>query len=337
MALISEEYQNKKLKDYNINIKTKYIVGREVLERNTDGSKNDDIKCGVILSKKYYKNNLLIHEEKDFDTRMEYTFMSKDMEQKENICPNCGATGKLENFIDGCPFCGTYYNIDYTDKELGNKYHYDRVLRNNTYRVITGIVDLVISMLLSLLFIKLTSRTFNIVDVSKVFIYGIILSLILYYFFYTIDAYIVLGPIKRYKDKINQRQINFWNRTRIDKKRFFNNLNYEIKKYYYTKDNIIDYDILDYLSFKEYKDKGNEYIEVTAEVRVISYNNNKIKSKYLKETYKMRKNTKGKLELEEGKNIIKCPNCGGSINANDSKCKFCSTEIKYLQEWILEK
>lgn len=337
MALISEEYQKKKLKDYNINIKTKYIVDREVLERNTDNSRNDDIKSGVILEKKYYKNNLLQLEEKDFDTRMEYTFMSKDIQQEENTCPNCGATGKLENFIDGCPFCGTYYNIDYTDKELGNKYHYDRILRNNTYRVITAVVDLVLSLLLSLLFIKLTSRTFNVIDVSKVFIYGIILSLILYYVFYTIDAYIVLGPIKRYKDEQNKRQIDFWNKTQVDKKKFFNNLNYEIKKYYYTKDNIIDYDILDYLSFKQYKEKNNEYIEVLAEVRIVTYKNNKIQSKYLKEIYKMRKNTAGKLDLEEGKNIIKCPNCGASINANDSKCKYCSTEIKYLQEWILEK
>jgi len=337
MALISEEYQNKKLKDYNINIKTKYIVDREVLERNTDNSKNDDIKCGVILEKKYYKNNLLIHEEKDFDTRMEYTFISKDMQQQENTCPNCGCTGKLENFIDGCPFCGTYYNIDYTDKELGNKYHYDRVLRNNTYRVITAIVDLIVSLLISLLFIKLTSRTFNIIDMSKVFIYGIVLSLILYYFFYTIDAYIILGPIKRYKDRINQRQIDFWNKSQVDKKKFFNNLNYEIKKYYYTKDNIVDYDILDYLSFKEYKQGNKVYILAEAEVRVITYKNNKIKAEYSKEIYRMRKNTDGKLELNEGKNIIKCPNCGASINANDTKCKFCSTEINYLQEWILEK
>ena len=82
----------------------------------------------------------------------------------------------------------------------------------------------------------MTSRTFNIYDISKILIYGIILSLILYYFFYILDAYIVLGPIRRYKDKQNKKQMEFWERTHIDKKTFFNNLNYEIRNNYYNND-----------------------------------------------------------------------------------------------------
>ena len=39
MALISDNYHSKKLKKYGLNIKTKYIVGNEVLERNTDNTK----------------------------------------------------------------------------------------------------------------------------------------------------------------------------------------------------------------------------------------------------------------------------------------------------------
>lgn len=337
MALISEEYQKKKLDSHNINIKTKYIVDREVLERNTDNSKNDDIKKGIRLEKKYYVNGLLKHEEKDFDTRIEYTFMSKEEEQKENSCPNCGATAKIENFLDGCPYCGTYYNIDYTDKELGNKYHYDRVLRNTSYRIITAVVDIVVSLIISFIFIKTTSRTFNSYDVSKIFIYGAILSLILYYLFYTVDAYIILGPIKRYKDRENEKQKIFWNTSQIDKKTFFNNLNYEIKKYYFTKENVIDFDILDYNSFNKYEKDNNIYVDTEMELRIISFESGKFKSKYIKDVFTMKKNQAGKLELKEGKNIIMCPNCGASIDATAGKCKFCNTEIKYLQDWILER
>lgn len=162
-------------------------------------------------------------------------------------------SSKLKEFVDGCPYCGTYYNIDYTDKDLGGKYHYDRVLRKKTYRVITAIIDLVISLILSFIFIKYTSRTFNSYDISKIFIYGTILSLILYYLFYIMDAYVILGPIKRFKDKQNKKQMEFWDRTKIDKKTFFNNLNYEVGKKYYLKEDIIDYDILDYLDFKEFR------------------------------------------------------------------------------------
>ncbi len=337
MPLISENSQKNKLKEYSINIKTKYIVGNKILERNTNDSVNDDITSGIRCEKEYYLGSNLVHKEKEFDSRIEYTFISKEMEDKEYKCPNCGMKSKTKDFVDGCPYCKTYYNIDYTDKDLGSKYHYDRVLRNNKYRIITGIVDLIISIIICFFFIKATSRSFNGVDIAKVFIYGLILSLILYYFFYILDAYIILGPIKRYKDRQNQKQIDFWNKTQIDKKSFFNNLNYEVRKYYYSNKNIIDFDIIDYEEFSSFNKKDNEYVKVLAEVRIVTYENGKITSKYSKEEYVFRKNKNGSIELNEGTNLIKCHNCGASIDVTKGKCSYCNSEIKYLQEWILEK
>lgn len=335
MPLISDNYQIKKLNKYKINIKTKYIVGNDLLERNTDNTKNDDIKNGIRCKKEYYLNNNLTHTEDLFDSRIEYTFISKDVENKDYTCPNCGMHSKLKDFIDGCPYCQTYYNIDYTNKDLGSKYHYDQVLRSNTYRVITGIVDIIISLILSYIFIKTTSRTFNGFDISKIFIYGLILSLILYYFFYIIDAYIVLTPIKNYKEKENQKQEEFWESTKIDKKKFYNNLNYELRKYYYSKDNIIDYDIIDYLSFNNFTKNNQEYIKITAEVRVVYYKNNKITSRIIKDTYLLKHHTDNIQSLKEGENIIKCHNCGASIDITQEECSYCHTKTKYLQEWTL--
>ena len=335
MPLISDNYQIKKLNKYKINIKTKYIVGNDLLERNTDNTKNDDIKNGIRCKKEYYLNNNLTHTEDLFDSRIEYTFISKDVENKDYTCPNCGMHSKLKDFIDGCPYCQTYYNIDYTNKDLGSKYHYDQVLRSNTYRVITGIVDIIISLILSYIFIKTTSRTFNGFDISKIFIYGLILSLILYYFFYIIDAYIVLSPIRNYKEKENQKQEEFWESTKIDKKKFYNNLNYELRKYYYSKDNIIDYDIIDYLSFNNFTKNNQEYIKITAEVRVVYYKNNKITSRIIKDTYLLKHHTDNIQSLKEGENIIKCHNCGASIDITQEECSYCHTKTKYLQEWTL--
>ena len=336
MPLISDNFHKKKLKDLGINIKTKYFVGNKIYERNTDDSINDDITSGIRCEKDYYIGKRLVHKETEFDSRIEYTFISKEMENKEYKCPNCGMQSKLKDFVDGCPYCRTYYNIDYTDKDLGSKYHYDRVLRNNSYRIITGVVDLIISTILCFFFIKSTSRTFNAVDISKIFIYGLILSMVLYYFFYILDAYIVLGPIKRYKDKQNQKQMDFWDRTKIDKKSFFNNLNYEVRKYYYSKNNIIDFDVLDYIEFNDFIKKNVQYIKVLAEVRIVYYDMGKITSKYTKEEYLFKKNPNEKLELKDGTNMIKCHNCGASIDATEGVCSYCHTEIKYLQEWILE-
>ena len=260
MAFISDSYHKKKLDKLNINIKTCYAVGNDILERNTDNSKNDDIKNGIRCEKLYYLNNDLVHTENEFDSRIEYTFISKDIENKDYTCPNCGVISKLKSFLDGCPYCRTYYNVDYTDKELGSKHHYDQVLRSNIYRIVTFFIDLIVSLFLSFIFIKVTSRTFNEYDIAKVFIYGFILTIVLYYAFYLADAYIVLSPIKRYKNRQNAKQREFWNKTKIDKKLFFNNLNYEVRKFYYSKEDVIDYDVIDYISFKEINKNNFDFI-----------------------------------------------------------------------------
>ena len=337
MALISETYQKEKLKRYGINIRTKYIVGNKILERNTNDTVNDNIERGIRCQKEYYIDNKLAHKEKLFDSRIEYTYIMDNNINEEYECPNCGMKSPLKDFIDGCPYCKTYYNMDYSEKDLGSKYHYDRVLKSNIYRVITLIVDIIISIIISFIFIKLTSRTFNNYDIIKIFIYGIILSLILYYFFYIADAYIILSPIKKFKDKENKKQIEFWKRTKINKKTFFNNLNYEIRKKYYSKENIIDYDILDYTNFKDYEVNGVLYVDVTEDLRIVTYENKKLKSKIITQTYTMQQNKNTLLNLGTKENIIRCANCGASIDVTKGKCEYCHSEIKYLQEWILEE
>ena len=68
--------------------------------------------------------------EKNFDTRMQYFYIQSEDNAKDYKCLNCGMVGKLNAFVNGCPYCYTIYNIDYEEKDLGSKYHYDRVLRN---------------------------------------------------------------------------------------------------------------------------------------------------------------------------------------------------------------
>lgn len=335
MALVTEHYHIKKLKRHGINIQTKYVVGNKILERNTNYSHNDDIKNGIVYEKNYYLNNNLIHTEKLFDSRIEYTYISKDLENKEHTCINCGMHSKQKDFIDGCPYCKTNYNIDYIDKDLGAKYHYDLVLKNNTYKKITLIIDIIISFILSFLYIKTTSRTFNYFDGIKIVIFGSVLSLILYYVFYLLDAYIILGPIKRYKEKQNQKQKEFWQRTKINQKQFFNNLNYEIRKLYYSQEDIIDYDIIDYIEYKDYQKDNKLYVDVTIEIRIISLQNNKIKKDLTKKIYTMYRHENSIHKLKEGTNLVKCYNCGSTIDINVGECTYCHSKTKYLQEWIL--
>ncbi len=337
MSFIVDEAHKKQLNKYKINIETTYISENKLLVRNTNNSKNDDIINGIRIKKDYYLKDKLVHTETKFDSRINYTFISKDLLEKNFKCVNCGMSSDLNTFIDGCPYCGTNYNLEYNQKDLGSKYHYDLVLKSNLYRIITGIVDLVISIFLAFLYIKNTSRTFNSYDISKVFIYGLILSLILYYVFYLLDAYVVLGPIRRYKEIGNKKQEEFWNSTKIDKTVFFNNLNYEIKKKYYNTENIIDYDILDYDKFTNYEKDSKLHVKVKVYLRVVYYINGKIKSKYIQDEFTLVRHSEKIEDINPGINMIRCTHCGSTLNVNDDVCAYCGNKIKYYQEWILEK
>lgn len=334
MSYIVEEKHKQQLDKYQINIETIYVANNQILKRNTNNSHNDTIIEGVRIKKNYYLKDNLVHMENKFDTRITYTYISSEDETFK--CVNCGMVSSIKTFLDGCPYCNTHYNIEYKDADLGSKYHYDLVLKSNLYKIITGIVDFLISLILCYFYIKYTSRTFNEYDISKVFIYGLILSLILYYFFYLLDAYIVLGPIKKYKTKINKKQEEFWKETKIDKKVFFNNLNYEIRNKYYSQKNIIDYDILDYDSYKNYYQDNLLHVTVLLYIRIVYLENGKIKSKYFKDRITLVRHEKGILDIKSGTNMIRCNHCGSSININDGKCKYCDTSIDAYQEWIMK-
>ena len=331
MGYISESKQKDKLKKLGINIKTKYICDGKVLERNSDDSYNDDIDSGIRIKKEYYKKNRLILKESSFDTRNEYTYISKELENKEYTCPNCGNHSIMKELLDGCPYCGTYYNIDYTSKDLGGKYHYDRVLRSNTYRILTAVFDLIISFILVFIFLKITSRTFNFVDISKVVIYSLILSLILYYFFYILDAYIILEPIKKYKDKKNKEMKDFLKNNIDEPNIFFNNFNYELRNKLYNNSDIIDYDILDYDEISG----TNSKVEVKVYIRIVRMIGSLIKSSYEVNTYTLIRN-EDTLKVNNKENIMQCPSCGASLDITKGKCEYCNYVIKSITKWIIK-
>ena len=336
--MITERLHDKRLNKYGINIKTKYKSFDNVLERNSDGSKNDDIPEGVRISKDYYYKGQVIHKERIFDSRILYSF-EFHADEKEHECLNCGMISKVDENDDACVYCGTYYNIDYDNKNLGDKRYYDYTIKDRGYIIKTLILDIIVSFIISYLYISETSRTFTIYDMSKVLISTLFIGSILFFIFYYLDAAIIFSFLKAKKEKINKKQIDFWNRMeqlKITKTSFYNNLNYELRNLYYSEkyEDIIDYDILDYNSFQESEDDKGFYITVNLDIRLVKFNNGKVTSKIESKTYKFKRAKIDKV-LDKGINIIQCHNCGASVDATKGKCEYCDTKTNYLQEWYL--
>ena len=336
--MVVEERHETRLKDFGINIKTKFKDGDRILERNTDHSKDDNVESGIILEKDYYRNGLLLRKENLFDSRMIYSYVfPKD---SEFVCKNCGNKSKLSDFQISCPYCHTSYNMEYKKKELGSKHYYDLTIKSKRYIITTYIIDFIISFIITAVYILDTSRTFYLFDMLKILVGAVLISFILFYVFYYLDALIILPGIKKYKESINKKQEKFFdemNYNEDDKTKFFNNINYALRQYYYSdrEKNVIDYDIIDYNSFKKDIDNNITYVEVNMDIRVVSFVNNKINSSRSNITYRFKKIDKSK-ELKEGVNLIECPNCGSSIKVTSEKCDYCGTEIDSYQEWYLD-
>ncbi len=335
MPFVSETFHMRRLAESGVHIKTTYIADGALRCRDTDGSVQDDVIRGIRCRKEYFLKGKPVHVEKIFDSRIEYTYVSGLDGETPHTCENCGFTGKIKDFADGCPYCNAASNIDYADKDLGSKHHYDLMLKNPIYRIITAVVDYVVSLLLTWGFIASTSRTFNGYDITKIFLYGTILALILYYFFYLCDGYVVLGPIRRYKEAQNRKQQEFWTRTGFDKKRFYNNLNSEAARRYYSEPDIIDYDIIDYTGLQEWEQDGVTRVDAELRVRLVYLHNGKIHSHYQKDTFTLRKNEKA-ITLGAGIHVIKCSNCNANIDLTKGVCEYCGAKIEPLQEWSAE-
>ena len=335
--MVSEITWKERLKKYNINIKTKYMDGDKILERNTDNSLNNNIHSGIILEKDYYCRGQLLKKENIFDSRMLYSYEFNN--DKTITCNNCGMTGDIDEFSLGCPYCHTNYNIEFDNKELGSKHYYDLVTKSHGYIFITFIIDFIICFIFSLILVLSTSRTFYLFDVLKVVIITILLSFLLFYVFYYFDAFLIAPSVRRKKEKQNRRQELFWNKMRennFDKIKFYNNFIFDLRKLYYSDKypNIIDFDIIDYNSFNLYNKDNKTYVEVCIEIRIVEFVNGKINSYIKNETYKLLHQSLDK-ELSGGINLIKCHNCGCSINVLDNKCSYCGTEFNYYQEWYI--
>lgn len=332
---LSDKKYAKRLRDFGLSLVTKYKSGDKIIEKSSEATLNEDIENGIRLEKNYLRGGNSVFKLFNFDPRIKYTFINP---AKRKSCPNCGAD--IDSQSGECPYCGTAYNMDYESKNLGAKYHTDLVMYSGTYKKITLIIDIIISFIISYIYIKTTGRTFNGWDFSKVLIGTALLSLAFYYVFYYLDSFFILLPIKIYKEKINAAQEKFWaeNSAQINKNTFFNNLNYELQKYYFEGEktkNVLDFDFVDYTTISKEEISGEKIINIEVLVREVFINAGKIKSRQNDLKLKL-KHVKREYSLENAGGVaLKCKNCGTSIDAFLTECPSCGTRQNYLQEWYL--
>lgn len=347
MGIVTERLHFKRLNLYGINIKTKFQDGNIVKERNTDNSHNDDIQNGVILNKTYFKNGSPIFAQNEYNPSVLYSLIiNSDLEADIN-CPNCGMNGKGKDFVDGCPYCGSIYTIDYQDKNIGAKMHNDYVLRNGASHIIKALLlDYAVCLIIVGAYWGTAARTFTIFDFLKVLGLASVGALLLFYPFYILESYILSEKVKRIKEAKNKKINDFWQEMQkynISKSKFFNNLNGELNEYFYDNNveknkNVIDFDIIDYEDYSYFIDDNKRVnIKVSVLVRTIELENGNAISKERKYNLTLVQNEIIEDQIHKGCYIIKCRGCGASIDVMQPSCQYCGKKLHYLQSWYIDK
>ena len=326
MKTITDKNHIDRLNEKGIIIEDIFLKKGKKFIRKSDGSILDQIYNATRIEKKYYYNNKCIYKERDFDKDTNYTFATYNKNDKIN-CPNCGNKGTIKEFYDGCPFCGTEFNIDY-----GLKRHNINPIKDFiNFKLFKFIV-----ILIAIIFTLYINIKENLIS-ENLFLNIIYSPLMLFASYFLCSIFLLpIGIINSirfsYKESKNITDGN------IKRNKIISCLNSELNHYYYNSeeyDNLIDFDIVRYYYIYDKRIDNELYADIKFKIRKYYFKNNKIVKDIKKIIVRLKYNDTNK--TPKSHNIIKCINCGASMDVTKNKCEYCGTPTPKISDWVLEK
>lgn len=343
MTIQAERLQEKRLNRFGLQIITSFWDEHTVRRRASDGSLHDDIVNGVILDKKYVRNGKLKHTETLFNPLMQYSFVVNEKLKKSVRCPNCGWEGKTAEFMNGCPYCGAYYSISYSNKQAAAKRFAEKKAKQPGLYLFPLLLCLGLFIGLSLLIVRATGRTFGLFDVLKGAGFGTAFGLAAFYCVYLKSVHAITGRAEenyRRQSAMLQEFERGLKAREISLNGFFTSLNAEMTSRIFSDavseyGDIVDWDILDYDNCLFNRDSGGGQAEIEMTVRVLRMRNDRLRSRQTKARAVMKTNAIQYNPLGQGAPVAHCHACGSSIDLSQPVCGYCGTPIRYKQPLYL--
>lgn len=323
--MILSIYEKKKLdrlKEKNVVIEELYLNTNnknKYYTRLSDGKVSDPIIDNILYEKKYYYDEKLLKQELYFNPDMKFTIINYNNKNEIVECPNCGNKDIIINMIDGCPYCYTNFTYGINNERKTKQLNPSLVGFNLIIKKII-IAYLLFSLIVSVIHCEVK---------------GLYDYFFIYFFVYSsIASIILILSLIMYKFNISkqykQTQIEVKN-SKKDENIVKKNIYMELISYLYdTEKDLIDFDILEFVSLDFEKNKVLSIINL----RKIYFTNGHIYSKTNLYNVQMieNKNYKNLKNLE----VLECPNCGASIDTNMKECEYCHKINSIKNEWILE-
>ena len=315
-----------RLKDKSIVICDVFKDRDGIKKRSSDGECFDIVNDGYKLRKEFYLKDKLVFTQTDYDKKVKYNLLLKKVNKKVE-CPNCGYQGPLEEFFDGCKYCGTDFNTNLTNNNVGLTY-YIKMLSTKKFLLMVVLIAAILSMIFSFL-------TTEVDDVITKIFYGIV-GIVPFWFISYILCLIVCLPYMVKGLTNNQfkvsKEITSGN---IDIKKIVKCLFGELNHYLYSTDaDLIDYDIYKVRRMTDERIGHDLYINVAITLRKYYLKDNEIivNTEYV--TVRLEKNKY--MRLYNTHTVIKCNSCGHSIDISKDECDFCHTKNPRIAYWIID-
>lgn len=334
---VSVKLHKKRLQEKNVVINEVYESKDFRYLRSSDAEEAHSIYKASKVEKSYYYNNKKIYTDNDFDPEIKYTYVINNKDSKMS-CSQCGHDGKVSDFYDGCPYCRSYFNIDYASKSKTGRFKFKDILPieplKRIYIILVGGGYL----------FAVSSLSFQ--GDFGIFAWLLALPMIpLFMIAMYIFMSILLFPYAMYKLFTHNDLPNdmiYMRKKKMDNFRIMNDLHYELVKYYYDESvspenkDLIDFEIIDYIRYQLIYVGRENYIVIKYKVKKYFLIDGKIKVKNVVERATLKQNYNF-VEDKDGIEYVECDNCGASIDLSKNYCEYCRTKVMSNNFWVLVK
>jgi len=326
MIPICEEKHVNRLKTNNIKIVERYKKtpqAKAFYTRSIMDEHNDEISNCIRVEKEFFHNDKSIYKEVKYSIDIRYTFLDHLKSDKVLECPSCGYSSSSQDFVAGCPYCQTDFTIDYGRKS--NKT--TRIKRNsNTIPAILGSLAFLIIFIMLYLF-----QTVNVMFVLLATI-----------FFLTAAVLFIFNAGANHAAEIDDLWYEFKILSmNINEQRVFNDLYFQLSEIYYEDNNkefnnLIDFEIIKYISAEYDKDEKGTNILLTYDVRKFFFDGKKINKTETTEKVKLYRNQK--VRHKNSKIYAsRCKNCGSTLEKDKEECAYCGSKNNSTVGWVIDK
>lgn len=363
----SMRLSKRKMQDNNVVIENR-ILNTDTRIRNRNSYSDGRNYVGEFtrtlkIKKNIYKNGKKIFSEKEDDI-CNISLIKVEGDGNQAVCPNCGNTGAISSYIDGCDYCGSKFQVNDFEEKISSYYFEENTGKKTTSAFLrsfgtTAIFTvlgnfLIVLALIILVCLEVIGGSLKAETIVSAAVMWIALSIPISFKISvaTVIIFAVIGIIMVTKSKsmVENAEIVEAVIPTFNKTDFVQNLEYKFRNIHMTDNakevsafancdlsevvagytDVVDCNINKVKFTNVTRDEHKYYVDFDVKMRLTRIKGKRVKFENEKIKIKMSL-LKGVSDVNVGSiRQYSCPNCGSSVSLlNGGECDYCGTRLEY--------